>query len=243
MKRGKDSIFITENVLGLLDVYALQTKRGNLNSSRKRSESILEAITQLKTALEISVVLLRPTKGRVTANRAILCASGKINETARNHILEKVGNPNISFLDSDDLIPDIDRLMPELWFDIDANLFPYIRALKRSIEDGTQLFTRGELLEANLKPVAISEAAFVSLRAYRFGLKRRFKRGKAEQIPDVVQVPITSFISSQDRLILLLGTAGGENQRHCYEWRTCCAKKSNPPRVRCQCPSSFARKN
>lgn len=205
---GKDSIFATENVLGLLDVYALQTKRGHLNASRKLEHNIVEAATQLKTALATSVILLRPTKGRVSPNRAILCASGKINETARAYVVENVGNPNISFLDSDDLIPDIDALMPELWFDIDANLFPYLRALKHSIEKGTQLFTRGELLEANLKPVATSEASFVSLRAYRFVLRRRHKGGKFEQVPDLVELPVTSLVTSQDRLILLLGGAG-----------------------------------
>lgn len=46
---GKDSIFVTENVLGQLDVYALQTKRGNLNLGGSVSANIVEVITQLKT--------------------------------------------------------------------------------------------------------------------------------------------------------------------------------------------------
>src|SRR5437762_11553728 len=57
---GKDSIFTTENLLGQQDVYALQTKRGNLNCGGKASQNVVEAATQLKTALETSVMLLRP---------------------------------------------------------------------------------------------------------------------------------------------------------------------------------------
>ena len=205
---GKDTIFVTQNVLGQLDVYSVQTKRRNLNLSRNVTDSIVEAITQLKTALATSVVLLRPVKGRVRINRALLATSGKINPAARQHIVETVGNPNVSFLDADDLIPDIDDLMPELWFDIDANLLPYIRAFKLSVEQGTQLFTRGELIAANLKPVAASASSFVSLRTYRFVLKRQRRGGKVEQTPDIIEIPITSLISSSDNLVLLIGAPG-----------------------------------
>jgi hypothetical protein len=45
---GKDAIFVTENILGQLDVYSVQTKRGTLNLSRKISQNIVEATTQLK---------------------------------------------------------------------------------------------------------------------------------------------------------------------------------------------------
>lgn len=205
---GKDSIFVTENKLGLLDIYALQTKRGHLNLARKASDSIVEATTQLRTALDTEIKLLRPAKRTAVPNRAILCVSGKINENARNYIVERVANPNISFLDSDELIPDIDDRMPELWFDIDSNLFPYLRALKHSIEQGTQLFTRGELIAANMKPVAASDSSFVALRVYRFVLKRQKRHGQTEQVPDMVEIPITSILSSKDTRVLLLGGAG-----------------------------------
>jgi hypothetical protein len=205
---GKDSIFVSENVLGQLDVYSVQTKRGSLNLGRKATQNIVEATTQLKTALATSVVLLRPIRGRVSVNRAILCASGQINPAAREYIVEQVANPNISFLDADDLIPDIDALMPQLWFDIDANLLPYIRAFKGSIENGSQLFTRGELAAANLKPVVTSEGSFVPLRIYRFVLKGKSRRGRTEQQPEVVDIPITSLLSASANLLLLLGGPG-----------------------------------
>ncbi len=204
---GKDSIFTTENKLGQLEIYALQTKRGHINLSRTNTDNVVTASTQLKTALETNITLLNP-RGRFLPNRAILCASGKINDSARDFITDRLGNPNISFLDSDELIPDIDKLMPELWFDIDSNVFPYIRKLKSSIEKGTQLFSRGELLSANLRPIVISEEAFVSLRTYRFIFKRKKVKGKVEQTPDLIEFPITSLISAKENLILLLGGAG-----------------------------------
>src|SRR5438876_1237618 len=84
---GKDSIFVTENKLGLLDIYALQTKRGHLNLARKASASIVEATTQLRTALDTEIKLLRPAKRSAVPNRAILCVSGKINANARDYII------------------------------------------------------------------------------------------------------------------------------------------------------------
>src|SRR5437762_438540 len=39
---GKDSIFVSHNVLGQLDVHSVQTKRGTLNLSRKVTQNIVE---------------------------------------------------------------------------------------------------------------------------------------------------------------------------------------------------------
>src|SRR5712675_210315 len=49
-EKGKDALFISTDKLGIEDVYALQTKKGNLNLARKAHANLLEAVTQLKTA-------------------------------------------------------------------------------------------------------------------------------------------------------------------------------------------------
>lgn len=204
---GKDAIFVAENALKMLDIFAVQTKKGHLNLGKKRSTNVVEAATQLTTALHTSIILLA-TREKRTPNRAILCASGKINDNARIFICEEVKDPNLLFLDSDELIPLIDDLMPELWCDIDVDLFPYLRNLKRSIERDTQLFTKGELISADLPPVAASDDSFIPLRVFRYVLKAKTIQGKPQQIPEVESFPITGLLTRKEPLTLLLGGAG-----------------------------------
>ncbi len=204
---GKDAVFMADNALGLLDIYAVQTKKGHLNLGKQRSQNVIDAATQLKTALLTPVILLA-SKDKKYPNRALLCASGRINDAARTYICEDVKDPNLIFLDMEELIPLLDDLMPEVWCNIDADLFPYLRALKVSIERDTQLFTRGELVSANLPPVAASDTAFVGLRAFRYALKTKTSRGKTQQIPDIEEFPVTGLLGRKEPLVLLLGGAG-----------------------------------
>ncbi|MYD31318.1 MAG: hypothetical protein F4201_03270 [Nitrospira sp. SB0677_bin_15] len=74
---GKDAFFIHVNPLGSKEVYVLQTKKGRLNLSRNVNSSVVEAETQLKTALRTRVYLTK-TKERKYPAKAILCASGQI---------------------------------------------------------------------------------------------------------------------------------------------------------------------
>jgi hypothetical protein len=124
---GKDTIFAETDRLNFTIIVAVQTKRGNLNLARDASRNLVEAITQLKTALETPVSLLNPRR-KVRPNRALLIASGTINDQARNYIIEQVGNPNIQFMDANDLIPLIDQELQEFWLEIDADIQPYFRS-------------------------------------------------------------------------------------------------------------------
>jgi hypothetical protein len=204
---GKDAIFINENCLGIQEIYVLQTKKGNLNLSKNRSQNAVTAATQLKTALQSRITLIS-TKQKVLPICAILCASGRINDKARNFIIDEVQDPHIVFMDIDDLIPQIDTYIPELWCDIDTNLFPYLRALKRSIEKDTQLFTRGELVASDLPPVPTSDKLFISLNVYRYILKLKRDHGRVEQVPDIEELPVTGLLTRRESLILLIGGAG-----------------------------------
>ena len=77
-EHGKDAIFVEEDKLGIKTYVAVQTKRGNLNLARKAANSLIDAITQLRTALETSLVLLCE-KQHARPSKVVLCASGKIN--------------------------------------------------------------------------------------------------------------------------------------------------------------------
>jgi hypothetical protein len=204
---GKDSIFICRDPLGVVDIYAVQTKKGKLNLTRKISENVVEASTQLKTALSTPVILLKNREKKLPT-KAILCTSGKTNDTARQYIQSQVNNPGLVFIDSDELIPMIDNVMPEFWFKIDSDAIPYLKALKNMIENREQLFTRTELMSSDLVPVASSEKSFVPLSLYRLITKLRKAHGKIEREPSFEQLPITSIITKSHRLVLILGSAG-----------------------------------
>lgn len=204
---GKDSIFISRDLLGVVDIYAVQTKKGKLNLSRKISENVVEAATQLKTALSTPVILVKNREKKLPT-KAILCTSGKTNDTARNYLQSQVNNPGVVFIDSDELIPMIDNVMPEFWFKIDSDAIPYLKVLKSMIENREQLFTKTELMSSDLVPVASSEEFFVPISLYRLISKVRKTHGKIEQEPSFEQLPITSIITKPHRLVLVLGSAG-----------------------------------
>jgi hypothetical protein len=130
---GKDSIFISKDLLGVLDVYAVQTKKGKLNCSRKITQNVVEATTQLKTSLSTEIIFTK-NKEKKIPSKALLCTSGKINDTAREYIVGQINSPSVVFFDSDDLIPMIDDVMPEFWFDMDSDSMPYLKALKEALD-------------------------------------------------------------------------------------------------------------
>ena len=57
-ERGKDAIFVSIDELGIESLYAIQTKKGTLTMSRRVGENLIEAITQLKTAIATPVPIL-----------------------------------------------------------------------------------------------------------------------------------------------------------------------------------------
>lgn len=204
---GKDSIFISRDPIGVLDVYAVQTKKGTLNCSRKIAQNVVEATTQLKTSLSTEVPLTI-NKEKKLPTKALLCASGKINDTAKDYIIKHVTSPSVVFIDSDDLIPMIDDVMPEFWFNMDSDSMPYLKAVKEAIEDKEQLFTKTELTASDLAPVASSSELFIALKLYRLITKVRKISGRIENVPEIEEFPIISIINKPHRLILILGSAG-----------------------------------
>lgn len=84
-EKGKDAVFVYQDPLGMMDVYAVQTKKGSLNMSGKSTENIVTAITQLRTALQTRISFISP-KSKLLPSKVFLCTSGKINDSARSHM-------------------------------------------------------------------------------------------------------------------------------------------------------------
>jgi hypothetical protein len=183
-EHGKDAIFAETDSLDFTIIVAVQTKKGNLNLASKASQNLVEAVTQLRTAISSSIILLKDRR-KVVPNRAILIASGTINGAARNHILQEVGNPNLQFLDADDLIPLIDKELPEVWLGIDADIQPYFRAI-----ESLALRTRRDTssisgTEIDILDPAAADESFVSLSFHKFIVRRKSVRGTVQETPDI----------------------------------------------------------
>jgi len=203
-EHGKDAIFLERDKLGQLFVVALQTKKGNLNLSGDVSANIVVAITQMKTALKSSVTLIKERR-KVVPNKVVLCASGRINDAAKQHIISEVGNPNIQFVDSDELLPHIDTKYPELWLGIDAEILPYFNAVKRFVlgEDAAQESGHDGVLSG-----AADDKIFVGVNLTRSYFKKKKVSGRFIDEPEFEEFPLTAVIGKRQRKILIIGDAG-----------------------------------
>lgn len=206
-EEGKDTIFVGEELLGYKVVYAIQTKKGNINLTRKANESLIEAKTQLLTALQTPVVFTA-TKENVLPTYAILAASGKINSRARTFIVENLKQPHIRFIDIDDLIPEIDKVFPELWLGIDSDIFPYLKRLKNILTFGAEEYALLDLSGSGAGISAISDDMFVKLYLNRPTFKVVKKEGVVTREPKLEEFPATSLLKRKERHFLILGEAG-----------------------------------
>lgn len=204
-EHGKDAVFLSEDQLGLATVIAIQTKKGNLNLAGTTQRNLIDAITQLRTALETSIVLLS-TRKKCRPNRVILVASGRINEAARQHILDAAQNPNITFWDSGDLIPMLDQNLPELWLGIEADMLPYFNAVERQVLGETTEYAHdgrdGVLLGA------ADDKNFVALSLHWTTTKRRKVHGRVEEVPHFEELPLASIVNHKAKRVLILGEGG-----------------------------------
>lgn len=206
-EKGKDAVFISVDQLGLNNIYVVQTKRGSLNLTRKTSTNLLEAITQIKTALGTRVYLTK-TKEKKYPVKVMLCASGQINEHARTHIVEEIADPRIDFLDGDDLIPRIDDLLPELWLGINAEVTPYFRQIARSVDSQEDLLSVSEMLPSGGKVGAASDKVFVPIHVFRISIKVEKIHGAYVPSPGFEEFPVTSLLNKKEQKILIIGEAG-----------------------------------
>jgi len=206
-EKGKDAIFIATDPLSFENVYVVQTKKGKVNMAKSAPTNIVEIITQLRTALETPVVFVK-TKQKKYPAKVFLCSSGKINDNARNHILESVSDPRLEFIDSDDLIPLLDEKLPELWLGIDSDIFPYLRSLKKSLETNQEELLIGDVQSAGSVLETVSGKMFVSLNLFRTTLRPRRRKGQVVQEPHFEEIPVTGILSKKGHQFAILGEAG-----------------------------------
>ncbi len=110
-------------------------------------------------------------------------------------------------MDADDLIPQIDQLCPELWLGIDTDLFPYLRRLRKAIEESDETLALSDLLPGTGISAA-TDLMFVPLHLNRPILKAQKYKGKTISLPSFVQMPVEGILKISDTQVLILGEAG-----------------------------------
>jgi hypothetical protein len=207
-EKGKDAVFLSVDKLGQEDVYVVQTKKGNINLARKAHSNLIESVTQLRTAFQTKVVLIQGKKS-LLPTKVILCVSGQINEAAKQHIVQEIGDPRLVFLDSDELIPMIDQLFAELWLGINAEVAPYFRRVKEMIETSDDTLAMAELLPRDSQASVATDGGFVVLQLYRMTHKLQKVAGKISKVPHIEQIPVTALLKQKkQKLFAILGGAG-----------------------------------
>lgn len=204
---GKDALFSERDNLGFAVWTAVQTKKGNINLASQASSNLIQAITQLKTALETKYALLKDRQ-KVKPNRAILCASGAVNDAARHHIIEEVGNPNIQFLDVHDIVQLVDKHLPEFWLGIDADIQPYFRAIEAQVLGTNVSSMPTSQFQFDVLTGAATDESFVSLNLFKAIVRKRKVAGAIIEMPDFVEMPLNSILKHKSQKILILGDAG-----------------------------------
>lgn len=213
-EQGKDALFYEVDRLEALRLIAVQTKKGTLNLAAKASQNIVDIVAQLRTAAQTSYAMLTPVRMKKKPSQVILISSGKINEAARKHIVEEVGDTTIYFLDSDDIIPWIDALIPHIWLDINTNVATYVAALEKQLVGGEGPFARQFLpTDPSVASTCFQDDA-VSLQIRRANdLSIAKKRGarsvrSSKKVREDAVFPLHALQTKPFKRVLILGDGG-----------------------------------
>ena len=200
-EEGKDILFEENDKLGERKIICVQTKKGNINLSAAPARNIATAITQLRTALNSSVARLEDRQ-KYYPDEVFLCASGKINTPARNHIAEELQKDRrIRFLDAETIVGLIDESAPHLWQGISVDIFAHYDSIRRQVE---QHETDSELIASS----AAGDGAFVQLTFYRTTTKPVKYRGHTRSEMYFDELQVETIAKGSSNAILVVGDAG-----------------------------------
>lgn len=204
-EEGKDCVMVKDVEFGGLQVYAIQTKRGKLNMSRKATENVETAITQLRTALNTQIPLLNPPRD-VLPNMVYLCTSGTTNTAARKHIVDSLKDSRFAILDGDQIIEAIDKLYPTYWLNISHNKRCYLESFRNHLLKLSDVVPLASAAEPSVLPYA--EEAYVSRQLFRFTTHITAKQGHVQTQPRLEEFEDCKLLTSQQRVGFIAGDGG-----------------------------------
>lgn len=201
---GKDAVFFEVDRFGDKRYIFVQTKVGNINMSANASTNLENCIAQLRTALSTPFRCVA-TKHNVYPKEVLFCTSGRMNEKARVHVLDSIKDERLTFKDRDDLIPLVDEHCPEIWVGLEADLFPYLLAMKRRFSTGSS----GIASRPGAEYVsAIDFDQHVDLRLMKRELQTKKRKGERFETIETKVISTTSFLDSLPNRAMIIGEAG-----------------------------------
>lgn len=205
---GKDCYFWGFDTIRGRVLYAVQTKKGNIKMAASARDNLLNAVAQLRTALSTSVKD-STTKSVVLPDYVILIASGEINKRAQEHIVDEIKDPRLLFRDRDNLVVDIDEVMPEFWLGIDVQRLPYLRALREYLVNSNDAIDLTRIGISHALTAPVTSDTFAQLYLNRVSTKNiRGKWGKPEKELDFEEFPIQDILKHRERVSLISGGPG-----------------------------------
>lgn len=220
-EEGKDCIFVERDNLGRLHLVAIQTKRGPVNmAGTKPSENLNEILAQLRMALDTWVKWDQERKHDKPL-KVFLCTSGKISNSAREHLLSQPDSNRITLFGDDELIEHIDKNLREIWLGVDVNRLPYLQALKKYLNDADDVIRLGEITGDPSDHSPIADGNYVQLKLSRIDSKEvrrteeiQMKSGQVIQHKRVgyeasfIDIEIEKLPFQRARLSLVTGEGG-----------------------------------
>lgn len=204
-EEGKDCILLKDAEFGAIQLYAIQTKSGKLNMTRKASENIETAITQLRTALNTAVPLLSPPRMQ-KPDVVYLCCSGNTNTAARRHIVEALHDSRLRIMDADDAIQAIDQFYPTFWLNISHYKRRYLEAFRERLLNLSDAVFLSSGSDPHVLPFA--EEAYVSQRLFRITTQITVKHGHISTDPKFEELDDNKLLSSGHELAFVTGEGG-----------------------------------
>lgn len=207
-EQGKDAVFFEDDKFGVRSLTCVQTKRGSITLAADSQKNLHDIRAQVRTALESSFKCVE-TKSVLFPTRVYLIASGRINQAAREWITTNNGqDPRIQYLDRDDLIKNVDQHCPETWLSITADVFPYLHALSKLVEDQAVIGPATTLVGGIKSYYAASDVAFVELKLVKSVSSTKKEYGQFKEEFDFEEAGLGALTSLKGERMLLLGDAG-----------------------------------
>ena len=220
-EEGKDCIFAYRDPLGETVLIAVQTKRGKLTmAASSPSANLVMAEAQLNTALNALIIVNNHSEKR-KPTQVHLCASGKISNQAREYLYQKFDSHRIKVLGSDEFIELVDKHYPEFWLGVDADRFPYTRALRQQLCDARDSIRIADVTGVNTDDSPILDANYLRLRITR--MEYRVEKRSTTVIiggktvvqhqprtePRFIDIAVERLPDESSKLVLITADGGG----------------------------------
>ena len=202
-------------------VIAIQTKKGPVTMGGTSPSNALTVIeTQLEMALK-TPILLSDNATKLKPAQAHLCTSGKISNSARAYLHDKLEAHRIKLFGSDELIERIDEYYPEFWLGVDADRFPYARELRRRLctaEDVIKVLelsgepgTDSPVLDENylrLRLTHMQHKTITKVKYHKAKHGESFQTKEKQIEPKFVDISVEELPKQRHRLSLITGEGG-----------------------------------